>query len=306
MNSILHSFFQPQHQIWRVRFSFMGSAYYFLFFYYFEPFKTHFDDYTRQQLLLNYFFLAAIVFTCSFVCLVLIPYFFPKWFLSESYTSSKIFFLIATGTFVATILDFIDVYYFLGIEFTFPEFFHFVISSVLPTVIFINVPIFIVYLFIFNYFNEKEKTELSNLTQFENNALEETSQYEDDKKPEIFHFTDTSNKKNFHISSDNLLYITSAQNYIEIHYQKKDSTKGRLVLRNSLKFIEQELNLDMQTLLIRCHKTFIINREKVLEFRGSSKAAYFMLENVEEPIPISRQKYAELEPQFNFLYQQKM
>jgi DNA-binding LytR/AlgR family response regulator len=155
---------------------------------------------------------------------------------------------------------------------------------------------------LFNYATEKEKAERSMQTQLENNTSQETPQYEAEKQPEIFHFTDTNNKKNFYIPSDKLYYITSAQNYIEIHYQKKDGNKSRLLLRNTLRNIEEELHLDMNSALIRCHKAFIINREKVVELRSPSKAGQFVLENIEEFIPVSRQKFPDLEPQFPLQY----
>ena len=50
--------------------------------------------------------------------------------------------------------------------------------------------------------------------------------------------------------------------------------------------------------LIRCHKAFIVNREKVVELRGTAKTAHFVLEDLETTIPVSRQKYPEVELQF--------
>jgi DNA-binding LytR/AlgR family response regulator len=36
----------------------------------------------------------------------------------------------------------------------------------------------------------------------------------------------------------------------------------------------------------------------VIELRGNSKIAHLILKNIEKPIPVSRQKFAELEAMF--------
>jgi DNA-binding LytR/AlgR family response regulator len=59
--------------------------------------------------------------------------------------------------------------------------------------------------------------------------------------------------------------------------------------------------LDNNLPLIRCHKAFIVNREKVVELRGTTKLSYFILNGIDTQIPISRQKYAALDQQFTML-----
>ena len=57
----------------------------------------------------------------------------------------------------------------------------------------------------------------------------------------------------------NLFYIESADNYVNIYYLNK-SKVSRFILRNSLKNIEESLT---EFGLIRCHRSFIVNIEKV-------------------------------------------
>jgi DNA-binding LytR/AlgR family response regulator len=115
----------------------------------------------------------------------------------------------------------------------------------------------------------------------------------------ILVFRDTSNKKTFQLPLDKLYYINSAQNYIEIFHENTDGQIKRTVLRNTLKLIEGEM-IDAEKLpLIRCHKAFIVNREKILELTNSSKSAQFILKNIDTPIPISRDKIQEYKGQFS-------
>ncbi|MPN39054.1 hypothetical protein SDC9_186580 [bioreactor metagenome] len=59
---------------------------------------------------------------------------------------------------------------------------------------------------------------------------------------------------------DNLLYIESADNYATIYYLNK-SKKSHYLIRNSLKWMEEHLTKD--TPLIRCHRSYIVNLDKV-------------------------------------------
>jgi DNA-binding LytR/AlgR family response regulator len=223
-------------------------------------------------------------------------------------------------------LNYFNLSYFINLDGSSLEFDSFLIKLALPTIFFTTIPLIIFTLLLFNSLTEKENEKLSKQTQmagseFENQALENslaedkklaindsegTPQYEAVLEPIIYSFGDTNNKKVFKIASENFYYITSAQNYIEIFYRNKEEKLSRLVVRNSLKAIEEEMNLDMNSALIRCHKAFIINREKVVDFGGTLKSGYFTLLDIEESIPISRNKFADLEQQFQFILDKKM
>jgi hypothetical protein len=305
MNKMWQRFFQPEYQAWRLWFSVGISLYYFLFFYFFHPFKEDYVLTNEAKIVHSHAVFALIVLFTLINMTVVVPKYLPKYFLPKNFRINNFYLLVGVCFAITSTLNYFNLFYFFNIDGIFLGFDIFLFKVALPTIIFTSIPFIIFTLLLFNYFTEKENEAQSAQTQLDSITLEGTPQYEDALQPKMYHFTDTSNKKNFNISSDRLYYIISAQNYIEIHY-KKDDELARLVLRNSLKALEEYMNLDMQSPLIRCHKAYIVNREKVVEFNGPSKSAYFILADIEAPIPISRQKYAELEPQFHFLYQQKI
>lgn len=73
-------------------------------------------------------------------------------------------------------------------------------------------------------------------------------------------FPDEKGDLKITIALENLLYIESADNYVTIFYLNK-SKQSRFLLRNSLKWMEENLTKD--TPLVRCHRSFIVNMEKV-------------------------------------------
>lgn len=202
-------------------------------------------------------------------------------------------------------------YYYFHYEITLSWFLTYMFKIMITNTLFIGIPYIIVFLSIFNYFtgaqsNNREgvSNDVFSTTQLthdvEKSLLETPPQYPHEisvQRPIMLSFTDSANKKSLDVALEHLYYITSAQNYIEIFHQNGVGIKSTL-LRQSLKTIEEDMIISADYPLIRCHKAFIVNREKVVELRGTAKTAHFILQDLETIIPVSRQKYPEVELQF--------
>ena len=108
------------------------------------------------------------------------------------------------------------------------------------------------------------------------------SQKEDKTLIEI----DSENKNEiFRISCNNLYFIKSASNYVEIFYLEGGKIKSSLV-RNSLKRIEKKLS-DFPE-LIRCHRAYIVNLNTIKSIEGNSQGYILYFENSVHVVPVSR------------------
>jgi len=76
-------------------------------------------------------------------------------------------------------------------------------------------------------------------------------------------FYDEKGELRFSVKMENLLYIESADNYVNIYYLDK-SRISRFTLRNTIKRLEESLK---GTEIIRCHRSFMVNFEKVMLLR---------------------------------------
>lgn len=97
-----------------------------------------------------------------------------------------------------------------------------------------------------------------------------------------------------HIDVDDLLYIESKGNYVNV----KSLTKGKLsktLYRKTMKSVEKEL---MQDNLQRCHRSFIVNLDKVTEISGNAQGLKLSLNNCDELIPVSRKYISEVKNYF--------
>ena len=82
-----------------------------------------------------------------------------------------------------------------------------------------------------------------------------------------------------------LLFIHSAGNYLEVH-QAKGAQVQRHVLRGSLKRAEE--TLIGNTRLLRCHKSYLVNLDRVLNVSGNAQGFQLHLDRGPEAVPVSR------------------
>lgn len=76
-------------------------------------------------------------------------------------------------------------------------------------------------------------------------------------------FFDEKGELRFSVKNEKLLYIESADNYVNIYYTD-NSRVARFTLRNTIKRLEETFN---GTEVIRCHRSYMVNFEKVKVLR---------------------------------------
>ena len=94
-----------------------------------------------------------------------------------------------------------------------------------------------------------------------------------------------NSKDKLDLNSSDLIYITSTGNYIQVFYQKGKDLKS-VLLRNTLKQAEDQLMENH--FMIKCHRAFLVNRNKIVRVKGNSQGLRLVLEGGDEEIPVSR------------------
>lgn len=92
-------------------------------------------------------------------------------------------------------------------------------------------------------------------------------------------------KEGFSLELDSLLFICSLDNYIEVYFIRGDALEKRL-LRYSLAGVEKD-NAGIAE-LFRCHKSYIINKHKIVTVEGNAAGYKLTLSGYDNPIPVSR------------------
>ncbi len=106
-----------------------------------------------------------------------------------------------------------------------------------------------------------------------------------------FTITDETSKTHLTLTENNLLYIQSANNYLEIHYLKEGLPNKQLI-RNSIKAIEA---IFADSKVIRCHRSFMVNTAQIELAKKAGSSYQLQLKKLENTqIPVSKSYQSEL------------
>lgn len=101
--------------------------------------------------------------------------------------------------------------------------------------------------------------------------------------------------ENLIVRPADIYYIKAADNYIEVYYRSGGEVSRR-ILRNTLKSVEQDLESHPD--LFRCHKSYLVNLSHVHHLSGNAQGYKLHLQQVDEPIPVSRQHNESIKNRF--------
>ncbi len=87
------------------------------------------------------------------------------------------------------------------------------------------------------------------------------------------------------LEANNILYINSADNYIEVHFLLKGIVQKQ-VLRNTLKQVEEETKNHTQ--LMRCHRGYMVNINRVNKISGNAQGYKLHFSETDIRVPVSR------------------
>lgn len=119
----------------------------------------------------------------------------------------------------------------------------------------------------------------------------------DSRSKNLIAFPDEKGDLKISVMLENLLYIESADNYATIHYLNKSGI-SHFLLRNSLKWIEERYA--SETPLTRCHRSFIVNMDKVKILKKIKGGIVIEIDAERTPdIPVSKTYYASFMDKFS-------
>jgi hypothetical protein len=97
--------------------------------------------------------------------------------------------------------------------------------------------------------------------------------------------SDSSKDPDITIELNGFLYAESGNNYCEVHFVENNQVRKRLI-RLNLKGLESQLHSFPN--IIRCHKSYIVNKDKILSFDGNARSMTLRLVQGDYDIPVSR------------------
>lgn len=105
------------------------------------------------------------------------------------------------------------------------------------------------------------------------------------KQEEIIYFISDYQKDSLAIKVSLLLFIRSANNYIEVFWKEGDAVKNQMV-RCSMAYAEELLK--EYKFIVKCHRSFIVNINYIDRLEGNLQGYKLYFEKIDFPIPVSK------------------
>ena len=157
----------------------------------------------------------------------------------------------------------------------------------LKSVLYGSVSLLIPYILSGMYFTIADKNRTIRLMNYVNSASGDTPPCGPGEKITLF---DNNGALKLSVRTSELYYIESDDNYIKVRYADTDGKIRTYMLRCRLKTVEQSFK---ETSLVRCHRKYIVNLDKVTVLRKEKDGYYLDLgSGVSTALPVSR-TYAE-------------
>lgn len=130
------------------------------------------------------------------------------------------------------------------------------------------------------YLNRRNQESASALAQ----ELGERRQ-EEESTPLLQIVPETSKSKPLEIKAMDFIFAESDNNYVTVHFEENGETRRELI-RLSIKRLAEQLSEAKE--IIRCHRSFLVNKNRIKDVEGNARSLCVKLEGVEEGIPVSR------------------
>ena len=251
--------------------SFLFSVFIYVFLLVFQPFGISNIQYYKPIYVAGFFVITFIVLLFSFL---VAPIFLKKFFDFDKWTIKKNTVFISIQFLIITILNWV---YNFTIGYGIVEQYNLLIFVFITISVGILPTLFLIY-FIEKNLSRKNKHIATN---FNKNIQQRTKKSENQK----IKLLSQNNDETIIIELKQLICIKAEGNYLKVFYKIGNEIKSKLI-RNSIKNIEE--NLIVSENIIRCHRSYIVNLDKVKRMSGNARNFNLHIENLGFTIPVSR------------------
>lgn len=243
----------------------------FLFILFFRPFAIEDSDFNDLLLIVSGFFIIL------FIIIVLVRVFFT-WLFNRKSDEEAIFPAYLNGfiIFLLSSVAFAFYAHFVGsVPFSFSVALRIIIICLIPPVV----------LGIYDSFLElRHYNEL--LIAEKKQIQKHIEKYEEDMLNKSIDFISENSNENLILLVSDVVYLKSADNYVEIVYKEGNDFRKKLI-RNTLRNIE--LQMKQYSNFLRCHRTCIVNLHYVEKLHRSSGNNWLSIKGFDVRLPVSRQ-----------------
>ncbi|MEM1325759.1 MAG: LytTR family DNA-binding domain-containing protein [Bacteroidota bacterium] len=255
----------------RLRLNALIATFVFGFLFIFRPFRIGEHESSVLLLCLGY---GGVAFLVCGTWMLLFPRIFPRWFDNEKWTTGREIIYLSSLVFTIGAVNLLYSNLMGAFALTWADF---------QTIQLYTLSLAIFPIIVITFFVEKRQTRRHTLLSDSiSSALEK--QESTSTNQNLITLT-ASNDESIQLAADQIFYLKSDANYIEVFHQKEDTLEKEL-LRNTLKSIADQLSDENQ--FFRCHRSYLVNLDKVVRISGNAQGLKLHLKDVDDIVPVSR------------------
>jgi hypothetical protein len=115
---------------------------------------------------------------------------------------------------------------------------------------------------------------------------EEMNAFQGLPSQESVHLVAENKKQAFAEEVERVILIHSSGNYVEIYWIDRKQAVRRRLFRQSFRNVE--MALESSDVMLKCHRCWMVNINKVMKMKRSANAYHLEMEQIEFTIPVSR------------------
>ncbi len=108
----------------------------------------------------------------------------------------------------------------------------------------------------------------------------------------VIYFNSDYQKDSLAVKVSLLLFIRSANNYVEVFWKEGEGIKNQMI-RCSLLYAENLLK--EYKFIVKCHRSYLVNINFIDRIEGNSQGYKLFVENLSSPIPVSKPSVSKLQ-----------
>ena len=245
----------------------------YLFLLFYEPFNTAEIKVNKAIYLAGFGFCVGLALSINYF---LLPAIMPRGFHAETWQIKKeIIYLLWSFLFIAILNYIFNTTFGQGIA---PQ--HSVLKFLGKTISIGMFPLLALLYFTERYLSNRNEDAATVLDQQLTKSAPKSIEY-----PSIVIQPDTLKSPRLELQLKDFLFAASDNNYTTFYFFRQGALK-REMLRISMKKVEEQLRGVDQ--IIRCHRSYLVNKLKIQHVRGNARSINLQLEHYDGDIPVSR------------------
>ena len=225
--------------------------------------------FSRKDIMYLVFGIAASLFVILTLNLIVLPSSFPRFFNSSRWNIKKeigwdLWMLLSISS--CALLVYSKILGPTGIAFT----------DVLKVILIGSVPVAL--LIVINY-NRMLRSNLKSAQLLNEKLIEKR-----ERSRRLIHFESEYKNDEITLNPESILAIKSADNYVDIFYEREGILRKHTIRSTLSKTEAITVNCGF---LFRCHRSYIVNIQRIAEVHGNPQGYTLYIENLDFPVPVS-------------------